>query len=78
MEILKHGKYFGKKLVFECHQCGCEFAVSDLGNLDEVDSVWAVSEIDPFSRITSKEYYESRCPECGHTAIGRLIQNKNE
>lgn len=76
MEILKHGKYFGKKLVFECQVCGCEFAVSDLGNLDDTEGVYTIFTIDPitFRRVVS--HYESRCPECGHLAKGRLIQNK--
>lgn len=76
MEILKHGKYFGKKLVFVCPQCECEFAVSDLGNLDGAEGVYTISTIDPITFRKVATHYECRCPECGHTAIGRIIQNK--
>lgn len=76
MEILKHGKYFGKKLVFECPQCGCEFAVSDLGNIDEMEGTYTVFTFDPTTFRTVVSHYECKCPECGHTAISRLIKNK--
>lgn len=76
MEILKHGKYFGKKLVFVCPQCECEFAVSDLSNLEDTECVYTIFTIEPTTHRKVVTHYECRCPECGHIAKGRLIQNK--
>ena len=59
MTIVKHGKYFGKPVIFKC-QCGCEF----VAERKEYSIMYECYTLPNSETVSSTAYARTTCPEC--------------
>ena len=63
-KIIKHGKYYIGKINYKCSKCSCKFT----SDPDYVDFIFDNGDM----------YYNSTCPECGHTVTVHMLRKNIE